>query len=142
MCDLKLFFLIVVLLFPMMARAQDTTAVNVEEYVEELNSMCPISSGDNWALNSFTMVGNNYALVDLQLPSNLKMILSSLSGDKDNVKQLWIRQFKMYGERWDRFVELMVEADRRIIVNLRPQGSEDTALITLFPADFSRDLER
>ena len=88
------------------------------------------------------MVGDRYALVDIQLPSNLSMFLSSLSGNKDNVKQLWIRQLKMYGEPWNRFVKMMVEADRRIVVNLRPQGSEDTALMTFSPSDFNRDSEK
>lgn len=142
MSGFRLFFLIVVLLFPIMAHAQDTTAVSVDEYVEELNDKCPISYGDKWAVNSFTMVGDRYALVDIQLPSNLSMFLSSLSGNKNNVKQLWIRQLKMYGEPWNHFVKMMVEADRRIVVNLRPQGSEDTALMTFFPSDFNRDNEK
>lgn len=142
MSGCKLFCLIAVLLFPIMARAQDTTAVSIDEYVEELNAQCPISYSDNWGVNSFTMVGNRYALVDVQLPSNLSMILSSLTADTDNVKKLWIRQLGQYGEQWNRFVDMMVEADRRIIINLRPGDSENTALITFYPTDFEQDRQR
>lgn len=140
MSGCKLFCLIVVLLlFPIMACAQDTTAVSIDEYVAELNAQCPISYSDNWGLNSFTMVDNRYALVDIQLPSNLSMILSSLTADTDNVRKLWIKQFEQYGERWNHFVDMMVEADRRIIINLRPGDSEDTALMTFWPTDFNQD---
>ena len=52
------------------------------------------------------------------------------------VKNLWIRQFQQYGEKWNGFVDTMVKADRRIVLNLRPKSSDETALITFFPSDF------
>lgn len=137
MCKCKLmFWLFVALLFPITAFAQESARVDVEEYVEALNDSCPISFDKGWGVNSFTMVGGDYVLVDLQLPSSISMVLSALTGNDDNVKQMWIRQFKTFGERWTSFVELMVEHERRIVVNLRPKGSDETELITLLPADF------
>ncbi len=133
-----LFFLILGLMCPVMLCAQDQPATDVDAYVTELNDQCPISYRDGWGIGSFTMVGDRYALVDVLLPGNLSMFLSSLGADKDNVRQLWIRQLRDYGEPWNRFVDLMVEADRRIIINLRPKDSEKTALITFSPSDFNR----
>jgi len=130
--------LLAVLLFPLSGLAQDKTAVDIDQYVEELNDLCPIVYKDGWGVNSFTMVGSRYALVDIQLPASLSMILSSLSSDEENVKQLWIRQLKDYGDNWNRFVDLMVEADRSIVVNLRPGDTDETALITFHPSDFRK----
>lgn len=133
-----LFSLVVVLLFPMAAFAQDSTRVDIDDYVEELNSACPIPFNDSWGANSFTMVGDNYVLVDLQVPTNLSMVLSVLTDDTENAKQMWIKQLSGYGEPWTRFVELMVENERRIVVNLRPKDREETALITFYPDDFKK----
>ena len=90
-------------------------------------------------VNSFTMVGDNYALADMMIPSNLSMILTELSAEGDKVKRLWIDQFKEYGTRWQSFVDLMVETNHRIVINLRPKGSNKTALITLYPSDFKKE---
>ena len=67
------------------------------------------------------------------------MVFSLLTEDTDNVKQMWIKQLKCFGERWNRFVNLMVENDRRIIVNLHPENSDETALITFSPSDFKKN---
>ena len=132
----RLMGLILAMLIPLLAQAQEPATVDVDEYIEQLNSKCPISDQDGWAICSFTMVGDRYALVDLQLPENLSMVLGALSSDNDNVRRLWIKQLKQYGEPWTRFVDLMVEADRRIIINLRPEGVRKTPLLTLSPSDF------
>lgn len=133
-----LFFFMAFMSMPLLCHGQDdAVAMDVDAYVEELNAQCPMDYKDDWGFNSFTMVGDSYALVDFMVPSSLTMFFSSLTGNKDNVKQMWIRQFEQYGDKWKHFVELMVEANRRIIINLRPKGSDDTALITLLPSDFS-----
>lgn len=132
----SIYCLIVGLLFPVLAWAQEATAGNLNQYVEELNSQCPIHFETDWGVNSFTMVGDNYALVDVMLPANTSMILSSFSSNSKQVKNLWIRQFQQYGEKWNGFVDTMVKADRRIVLNLRPKSSDETALITFFPSDF------
>lgn len=137
MSKCRVFLLLAVLLFPIVTHAQKIMNRDVDEYVEELNAMCPIEYKDDWAMNSLTMVEDRYALVDIQLPSNLSMFLSTLTTEGDNVKRLWIKQLKDFGERWKRFVDLMVKADRRICVSLRPKGSDETALITLLPTDFN-----
>ena len=67
------------------------------------------------------------------------MILSSLTTEGDNVKRLWIKQLKQYGERWLGFVDRMVETNHPIVVNLRPKGSNQTALITFYPSDFKEE---
>lgn len=134
----KLFGLFVLLLFPLLAHSQDTTTVDLDKYVEQVNAQCPILYSDSWSINSFTPVGINYVLVDVHMPSNLSMFLSTLTEDKDNVKRMWIRQLKQYGERWNKFVDVMVDNDRRIVLNLCPEGSDESALITLLPSDFSQ----
>lgn len=132
----KLCFLVALLLAPVVGYCQDTTSVDVDALVEELNAQCPIDYGENWGIGSFTMVDDRYALVDMLLPSSLSMFLSSLSSDEDKVKRLWINQFGQYGEQWNQFVDAMVEADRQIIVNLHPVKSNNTELISLSPSDF------
>lgn len=128
--------LVLTMLFPMNSQGQDKGTVDLGEYVEELNSQCPVIK-ESWGIGSITMVGDNYALVDVLLPSNLSMFLSSLtSSNRENVRQLWIKQLKQFGEPWSRLVNTMVQTDRRIIVNLRPEGSDETALVTLYPSDF------
>ena len=136
---LRIFLCLSLLLFPVFDFAQDDEVVDIDEYVEQLNDMCPISYTGGWGINSFTMVGDRYALVDLKLPANVSMFLSSLTSNTDNVKRLWIRQLKDYGEPWNRFVDLMVENNRRLVLNLRPEGSNKTALITLLPSDFNKE---
>ena len=138
MSKLGLLLALTVLLFPSLGLAQDSETVDLDAYVEALNDSCPIFYDGGWGVNSFTMVGDRYALVDVMLPANLSMILSSFSSNRDNVKRLWIRQFDDYGEQWHRFVDLMVEAGRPVVVNLRPEGSTETALITFRPSDFKK----
>ena len=82
------------------------------------------------------MVGDRYVLVDVQMPSNLSMFLSTLTEDTDNVKQMWIRQLKLFGKPWKDFVDTMVENDRRIVVHLQPLDVDESALVTFLPSDF------
>ena len=132
-----LFLLIVPWLSTMTVVAQESPRVNVVDSVEALNALCPMSFSDDWGINSITMVGNSYSLVDVGMPANLSMVLPMLTNDSDRVKQMWIKQLdSSFGEHWKRFVELMVENDSRIVVNFRPKGSEETALITFSPTDF------
>jgi len=129
-------FLLFALLLPLVGRAQDTVVVDIDEFVEEFNSMCPIDYKDGFAARSFTPVDTNYVLVDLQVPASISMFLSALTSDNDNVRKMWISQLKLYGERWHTFIDLLVANNRPLIINLRPQGSEDTVLFRLNPSDF------
>lgn len=138
-CKYKLLcFLLFLLLFPMAAQAQDDADVALHEYIEKINDLCPIDYGDGWGVGSVTMVGDNYALLDFLLPANMTMVLSSFSSNRDNVKQLWIRQLEQYGERWNNLIDLLLKADRRLVINLRPDGYDDTPLITILPSDFRK----
>lgn len=134
-----LIFLIVAWLSTMTVNAQEATAhVNLVDSVEAINAQCPISFGGNWGINSFTMVGNNYSLVDVGVPASLSMVLSMLTDDSDNVRRMWIKQLDTFGQQWKHLVNLMVENDCRIVVNFRPKDSEETALVTFLPTDFSK----
>lgn len=132
------FLVVAVMSLPAVCSGQDSTTVDVGAYVEDLNSQSPISFRDDWGFNSFTMVGDRYVLVDVMVPSSLSMFLSSLTGNNNNVKQLWIKELSQCGDRWKRLVDLVVEADCRVILNLRPKGDDQTALITLRPNDFNK----
>ena len=139
MCRLKLlFFLIVAWLSTMTAVAQDSPSVNLVDSVEEIYALCPISFSPGWGINSVTMIGNNYSLVDFEVPASLTMVLPTLANDSDKVKRLWVKQLDSYGGQWKRFVDLMVVNDCRIVINLRPKGSDDTYLITFYPSDFKK----
>lgn len=134
-----LVFLIVAWLSTMTVNAQEATAlVNLIDSVEALNVSCPISYSGDWGINSITMVGNNYSLVDMGVPASLSMVLNMLTENSDKVKQMWIKQFDSFGGHWKRLVDLMVENDCRIIVHLRPKGSEQTAIVTFLPTDFQK----
>ena len=132
-----LLFFLVFMVYSPQARAQSENTVDLEKYVERLNSQCPLDHGDEWGINSFTLVGS-YALVDVMVPSNLAMFMPSLTGDSDNVKRVWIKQLATFGNRWKRFAEKMVDIERSIVINLRPKGSKQTYLITLLPTDFNQ----
>lgn len=134
-----LFLLIVTWLSTMTVNGQEATPhVNLVDSVEALNASCPISFGGDWGINSITMVGNNYSLVDIGVPASLSMVLNTLTRNSDNVKQMWVKQLESFGKQWKHLVNLMVENDCRIIVNLRPKDSEETALVTFLPTDFQK----
>ena len=140
MCRFKLLiFLIVAWLSTTTMNAQEGTPhVNLVDSVEALNAFCPLSFSGDWGINSITMVGNNYSLVDVGVPASLSMVLNMLTDDSDNVKRMWIKQFDSFGEHWKHLVDLMVENDCRIVVNFRPKDSEQTALVTFHPTDFPK----
>lgn len=134
-----LIFLIVAWLSTMTVNAQEATPlVNLVDSVEALNASCPISYNGDWGINSITMVGNNYSLVDLGVPGSLSMFLNTLTKKSDNVKQMWIKQFDSFGGHWKRLVDLMVENDCRIVIHFRPKDTEETAFVTLLPTDFQK----
>lgn len=146
----KQFFslLLACFLFTMAARAQDkvkvvddiyptkeSVAAELDEYSEQLNDKCPIIYSGDWIIKSITMVGDRYALVDLQAPSTLSMVFSSLTGNTDNVKQVWGKQLRQYGEQWNRFAKLLVRAGRPVVLIVQPDGNPKSALMTLQPSD-------
>ena len=134
-----LFLLIVACLSTMTVDAQEVTShANLVDSVEALNASCPIFYGSDWGINSITMVGNNYSLVDIGVPASLSMVLNTLTQNSDNVKQMWIKQLESFGVQWKHLVNLMVENNCRIIVNFRPKESEETALVTFLPTDFQK----
>ena len=134
-----LIFLIVAWLSTMTVNAQEgMPLVNLVDSVEALNASCPISYSGDWGINSITMVGNNYSLVDMGVPSSLSMVLNMLTKKSDNVKQMWIKQFESFGGVWNRLVDLMVENNCRIVVHFRPKDTEETAFVTLLPTDFQQ----
>ena len=99
----------------------------LDEYSEQLNDKCPIIYGGDWIIKSITMVGDRYALVDLQAPSTLSMVFSSLTGNTDNVKQVWGKQLRQYGEQWNRFAKLLVRAGRPVVLIVPQIGDHDPA---------------
>lgn len=131
-----MFMLIVMLLAVTAATAQNTFVVNLADSVEQLNEQCPLRDKDGVGFDSFTMLGDSCALVDVILPTNLAMVLDVLTEDREAVRLMWIRQFT--GDPWDRLVKLMVEADLPIVLCLRPEGRKKTARVTLYPADFKK----
>lgn len=137
MNKLALLCLIVALLIPSMVQAQETDSVALDQKVERLNDLCPISYGDEWGVNSFTLVGN-YALADIMVPTNLSMFLPMLTEDTENAKRLWLKQLLTYGEEWKSFVDAMVGADRSIVINIHPKDKKKTALIYFAPDDFKK----
>ena len=135
----RLLLSLLLLALPSLAHCQQVSSIgDMAAYVDSLNSQCPINYDDEWGVNSFTMVGDRYALVDVKLPANLSMFLSRLGSNTDNVKKMWVGQLKQFGDPWNRFVDRMVEAGCNIVINLRPEGSDKTALLTFCPADFKQ----
>lgn len=114
---------------------KESVAAELDEYSEQLNDKCPIIYGGDWIIKSITMVGDRYALVDLQAPSTLSMVFSSLTGNTDNVKQVWGKQLRQYGEQWNRFAKLLVRAGRPVVLIVQPDGNPKSAIMTLQPSD-------
>lgn len=138
MVKCKLLCLAALLLLPVTAHANLVDPSKIDEYVEELNAMCPLIYNDDWAINSVTSVGTNYELVDIEMPSVLSMFFPTLTQDAGNVKQLWKKQLKHYGSKWDRLVSLAVAADRRIVLYLHIRGSDQSAFVTFYPSDLEK----
>ena len=130
-----LFLAISLALIPCLA--QEETATNVDEFVEELNALCPISYDEDWGANSFTMVGDRYALVDIKVPDNLQMVLNMLTEDTDKVRKLWVNQLISFNSHWERLFAMMADADRPVVLNLRP-GKAKSSFITLLPSDMRK----
>ncbi len=126
----------VLLLFPLMAQAQDDVSKALDECVEELNAKCPLVYDDEWAINSLTSVGTSYELVDVEIPAVLSMFFGTLTNDTDNVRQLWTRQLSHFGNDWRRYVAAVTAANRRTILNVHTRGSGESVLLTLNPSDF------
>jgi len=113
---------------------QDWLVVDIGQYVEELNDRCPISYGDVWSAHSFTLVGDRYALVDLQVPESLMMFLPQLTEDTDNVKRLWVKQFRDFDDHWRRLLDMLADANYPLVVIFSPANSDDYSILTIQPS--------
>lgn len=136
MVKCRLYYLAVLLLFPLMAQAQDNASKALDECIEELNAKCPLVYDVDWSINSFTSVGDRYELVDVEIPAVLSMFFTTLTTDTDNVKQLWVRQLNHFGKDWKRYVAAVTAANRRTVLNVHTRGSGESVLLTLYPSNF------
>ena len=109
---------------------------DVDKYTEQLNDLCPFHK-DDWVVKSVTMVGDRYALLDLQAPSSLSMVFPTVTENKDNVKKMWIRQLKQYGDKWNQYIKLLTLADRPLVLILTAEGGPKSAILTIQPSNFN-----
>ncbi len=121
------------LMFAVQCYGQDETSVDFDAFIAELNAQCPILDGDNWSINSFTASGDT-AYVELLVPTNLKMFLSMLTSNTDNVRRLWLQQLSHYGDNWNHFIDQLVATRRMLILTVLPKDTDESATIK-FTAD-------
>lgn len=142
MKKLGFLYLLIVMLFPAMATAQDTPEdggqdLDIESLVIEMNSMCPIDYGDEWVVTSVTM-DTDTAYIDMLVPSQLKMFMSSLVGEGANVKRLWMNQLTAFDKCWRTMADKLAADNRFLVLLLRPGDDEDPAMVIIRPTDFSK----
>ena len=138
MRKLGVLFAALALLIPIFGSAQGQEDESFDAFVSRINAECPINSGSNWALQSFTTAGDT-VVVELQVPASLAPFMSLLTDKSKNVKRLWIREMSGFGERWNTFVERLVEADRMLKINFNMRGQDAAAGIVLKPSDFKKE---
>lgn len=137
MMKFRIFILLVAFMLPIMASAQEQDdTVDFDAYLTELNAKCPIVYNDDWAINSLTTSGDS-VILEIKVPAVLEAYLPLLSGDSDGVKKLWINQMKLYGEQWDKLVDIIVRAKRSFVLSLLPDGGDTPYTIVFNPSDFS-----
>lgn len=131
-----LFFLIVALLLPAMAFSQDDDDeyLNFDAYIAELNSQCPIVYNTEWSVLSFAASGDT-AFAKIEVPSTITYFLSALTGDKENVKELWKKQLLQFGKVWRDFIRRLKYDKRTLVIELIPQESDTSAIMTFSPED-------
>lgn len=129
--------LIIAVLLPLMAFSQEEAQISFEDFITELNSECPIVYNTEWAVISFDVSGDT-AFAKVEVPSSLTYFLSSLTGNSDNVKQLWKKQLDQFGQTWRTFIRRIKRDKRLLVVELIPQYSETTARITFTTEDLKK----
>lgn len=120
------------LLLSVQCFGQDGVAVDFDAYIAELNAQCPILDGENWSLSSFTVQGDTVQ-VELLVPTNLSMFLSMLTSKNDNVRRLWFKQLRHYGDTWNDFVQRIIENGRMLDLILRPKDTDTRATVFFTP---------
>lgn len=130
-----LFLLTVMVLFPLLGRAQSIPEKEYQACINELNARCPIEHPDGWALLTFTDQGDT-TRVELLYPSLLKGFLPALTGNAQNVRNLWVRQMRMFGDDWKSFVRLMLAARRTLVIDFTMGDGDPAASITFQREDF------
>lgn len=142
MKKLGFLYLLIIMLFPAMAAAQDTPEdgeqdLDIESLVVEMNSRCPIDYGDEWVVTSVTMDADT-AYIDILVPSQLKMFMSSLVGEGANVKRLWMNQLTAFDKCWRTMADKLAADNRFLVLLLRPGDDEDPAMVIIRPTDFAK----
>lgn len=130
---------VALLLFPLWGLAQECVETqDVDAYVAELSAQCPIACGDDWTVTSVT-ADVDTAWVELEAPGVLGIFLSTLTEDSPGVKRLWKNQMLGFGQQWVRLVDLLVEADRPMVLVIRPQDSDSSSSVIFSPEDLKRE---
>ena len=152
MKKLSFLYLLIVLMLPTMAAAQDSTAVEVDvdslaavdtmaveadgvdSLIDEMAAQCPVDYGDDWMISSVTVDGDT-VFVDVQVPSQLKAFMSSLTGNGANVKRLWLNQIAQFDKRWRTLADKLLENNRVLVLLLIPGDEDEAAPIVIGPKD-------
>ena len=107
-----------------------------DTYVTLLNERCPIEYRDSWAATSFVADGDTVR-VELLTPASLAGFLSMLIGDGDNVKRMWVNQLKVFGNPWAELFNRSVEAQRPLVITIKPKDSRTSGEIVYTPEDLA-----
>ena len=113
-------------------------AQDLDSYVLQLNVLCPITCGDQWAVNSVTADGDT-VWVELEAPGVLDVFLSTLTEDSPGVKRLWKNQMLSFGNQWERLMDLLVEAGHSLVLFIRPQDSDSSAYVAFNPDELKNE---
>jgi len=138
MRKIALLHLLIVMLLPSMAGAQDTADdSDWEAMCLEMSQLCPAEYGDGWTIKSVTMDADT-VYIDMVVPGQLKGFMSTLTGDGANVKRLWMNQIAAFDKRWLTLANSLSRDDRFLILMLRPGDDDKASRIVIGPADLTK----
>ena len=117
---------------PALCSAQESVS-QPENYVSQMNDKCPREFADGWIVEGFTLDGDTLA-VTITVSDAVAAYLPMIKANADQTKAMWIQQMPQYGSYWNQLVELLLAAQKQLVVNLRSSDGK-TEVIFVFQPD-------
>ncbi len=131
--------LLVALLLPVVALAQEVGVVDLDAAVAEFNSKCPVVGTDeSFSVYSITNRADS-SIVALQIPKVIKGFLPLLTEDTDNAKRMWLRQLSdMCGNDWKQIKKALIAAGRTLVIDFMLDEDVCATSMVIMPDDLKK----